>query len=531
MILFVTVILLAFAGIALSAFMAGGAEKRKASLLWSISGAALSLLAGGFAFFQKNTLKELAFKRLDLPQELPAALNLNVNIPNSLMALIGLAAFLSGLILFLWVFNCRKNSEKWYFAALWCAGLQFLLGHILFMPTYYGISTFLSLDGAGNANENLALMFFPLQGIFLLTALVWTWHTLTTSKHSWKNILIFAGTFTLLSAQLWLSALARGTLAKKVMSKKAMSKKAAALGITPFSVPVTEPPELKALSDISFIMQHNKYNPPRSGKYDWSKDIIPADEKEYTMKFFTSPELEAHLENLKKRCAYIARNDVLYLSTLQDFRSLVRHRADIAELYMRTGQKDKAMAEFLKYPELESMIPADTPQLICELVRTAARDTWYKALYHYGPEDKIYLPHYRNLLKWSESWQVHLPCEAGFYLNQPLPKLGKIASFFYAPYHNAVLYKKFTDAVNKIPELKKLEQQEVIIENSMYADAAKRQKAAIVKGRIALALKLYKVEHGKLPEKLSELVPKYLPEEYVSPYDGKKFTTPQELFK
>ena len=104
-------------------------------------------------------------------------------------------------------------------------------------------------------------------------------------------------------------------------------------------------------------------------------------------------------------------------------------------------------------------------------------------------------------------------------MNQPLPKLGKIASFFYAPYHNAVLYKKFTDAVNKIPELKKLEQQEVIIENSMYANAAKRQKMAIVKGRIALALKLYKVEHGKLPQKWSELVPNYLPQEYVSPHE------------
>ena len=65
----------------------------------------------------------------------------------------------------------------------------------------------------------------------------------------------------------------------------------------------------------------------------------------------------------------------------------------------------------------------------------------------------------------------------------------------------------------------------------MYANAARRQKMGIIKGRIALALKLYKVEHGRLPQKLSELVPEYLPKEYVSPSDGKKFTTPEELFK
>jgi hypothetical protein len=41
-------------------------------------------------------------------------------------------------------------------------------------------------------------------------------------------------------------------------------------------------------------------------------------------------------------------------------------------------------------------------------------------------------------------------------------------------------------------------------------------------GQIALALKVYKIEHGKYPGKLSELVPNYLPKEYVSPSTGKK---------
>ena len=99
---------------------------------------------------------------------------------------------------------------------------------------------------------------------------------------------------------------------------------------------------------------------------------------------------------------------------------------------------------------------------------------------------------------------------------------GKIATFFYAPYLNTARYRGFFDAVNRIPALKKQEQQEIITEDGMYGKAAKRQRLVIIMGRTALALKVYKIEHGKYPGKLSELVPNYLPKEYVSPSTGKK---------
>ena len=70
--------------------------------------------------------------------------------------------------------------------------------------------------------------------------------------------------------------------------------------------------------------------------------------------------------------------------------------------------------------------------------------------------------------------------------------------------------------------MKKLEQQEIITEDGMYAQAAKRQRLGIIMGRTALALKVYKIEHGKYPEELSGLVPSYLPKEYFSPSTGKK---------
>ena len=502
----------------ITAFMAGCSPVRKNALLWSAAGVICAVLAGITTFFSKAAVKEILLKRTPhlafMAEEL--------KIPTPVMIKLGLTAFVCGLIIFLWSFNCRKNCSKWYWALLWSIGTAFLAGHLLFLVQYCGIAAWVNVfipvkQDVFELDLSILPAFYLMLGMNLIFALAWTWHTVKTAKHSWKNILAFAGIFTVWVSLIWLSACGVGAWAKN-----AMESKAAALGITPLKTPQDDPDELKKLNDLNFITRHAKYNPPRSGRYDWSKDTIPADEKEYTMKFFTSPELEAYLANLKKIAAFAAKKDVLYLSTLQNFRSLVRHRADIAELYYRTGQKEKILPELLKYPELESLIPADTPYLICELVRSATRNIWISVFIQYAPDEKSLLPDYRKLLAWSFNWQVNLPCEAGFYLTLPVEKTGALAGFFNAPVFNTARYRGFSDAVNKIPALKKLEQQEFIQEDGMFAHAAKRQRSMIVLGRTALALKVYQVEHGKYPADLSELVPAYLPEKYISPYSGKK---------
>ncbi|MBE6391661.1 MAG: hypothetical protein E7042_05600 [Lentisphaerae bacterium] len=514
----IIILVLAFIGVLISAFMAGGSEKRKNALLWSAGGVLLSALTGGALFFCKEAVKEILLKQkphLSFMAE-------SINIPWQIMLQLGMTVFSCGIILSLWSYNCRKSSSKWYWALLWTLGVAFLIGHLLFLPQYYGIAAFVNFfvspkQDVFSLDLSMLPAFYVMLAVNLLGALLWLWHTLKTEKHSWKNILVFAGSFTGFVCLVWLSAWCAGTWAKK-----SVDTKAAVLGITPSRVAANEPAELKSLVNPEFYTKHPKYNPPRSGKYDWKKDTIPADEKAYTMKFFTSPELETYLTSLKRSAAYIAQTDVQYLSPLQHFRSLVRHRADIAELYYRTNQKEKVLPELLKYPELESLIPADTPFLICELVRTATRNIWINALIQYGPEDKSHLPTYRKFLDWSKSWKVHLPCEAGFYLVYPPEIKGKIAAFFYAPHLNTARYRGFFDAVKRIPALKKLEQAEIISGDGMYAKAAKRQRLGMIMGQIALALKVYKIEHGKYPGKLSELVPNYLPKEYVSPSTGKK---------
>ena len=514
----IIILVLAVIGVLISAFMAGGSEKRKTAEYWSVAGVGVSALAGAALFFCKGAIKELLLKQkphLSFMAE-------SIVIPWQIMLQLGMTVFSCGLILSLWSYNCRKNSSKWYWALLWNSGIAFLIGHLLFLPQYYGIATWINFFVRQNQDPfsldfSIIPAFYVMLAVNLLGALLWLWHTLKAETRSWKNILVFAGSFTGFVCLLWLSAWGAGTWAKD-----AMEKKAAGLGIKPFRVAAQEPPELKALVNPEFYTKHPKYNPPRAGKYDWKKDTIPADEKAYTVKFFTSPELETYLDSLKKSAAYIAQTDVLYLSPFQHFRSLVRHRADIAELYYRTNQKEKVLPELLKYPKLESLIPDDTPFLICELVRTAVRNIWISTLIQYGPEDKSLLPAYLELLDWCKKWQVHLPCEAGFYLTVPVENKERIAAFFYAPYLNTARYRGFFDAANRIPALKKLEQQEIIPEDGMFAKAAKRQRLTIIMGRTVLALKVYKIEHGKYPDKLSELVPNYLPKEYVSPSAGKK---------
>ena len=514
----IVILTLAFISVLISAFMAGGSEKRKNTLLWSICGIVLSAISGIALFFCKGAIKETLLKQkphLSFMAE-------NIVIPIQVMFQLGLTVFFCGIIVFLLGYNCRKNSSKWYWALLWSFGVAFLIGHLLFLPQYYGIAAFVNFFTTAKRDVfRLDISMLPtvyvMLSVNLLGALLWLWHTLKTTTRSWKNILVFAGSFTGSVCILWLAAWGTGTWAKN-----AMETKAAELGITSLQVTEQEPPELKILVNPEFYTKHPKYNPPRSGKYDWKKDTIPADEKAYTMKFFTSPELETHLSCLKKSAAYIAQRNVLYLSPLQHFRSLVRHRSDIAELYYRTNQKEKVLPELMKYPELESLIPADTPFLICELVRTATRNIWVSALIQYGPEEKSLLPTYQQLRAWSKNWKVHLPCEAGFFLAVPSENKGKTAAFFYAPYLNTARFRGFFDAANRIPSLKKLEQQEIITEDGMYGKAAKRQRSGIIMGRTLLALKVYKIEHGKYPTKLSNLIPHYLPREYVSPYTGKK---------
>ena len=62
-----------------------------------------------------------------------------------------------------------------------------------------------------------------------------------------------------------------------------------------------------------------------------------------------------------------------------------------------------------------------------------------------------------------------------------------------------------------------------IVFTGLMAGKAEKPGSAAVWSQAgsAIALKLYRIEHGKYPGKISELVPEYLPKEFCSPKDGK----------
>ena len=110
----IIILVLAFIGVLISAFMAGGAEKCKNALRWSAGGVLLSALTGGALFFCKGAIKEILLKQkphLFFMAE-------SINIPWQIMLELGMTVFSCGIILSLWSYNCRKNSSKWYWAVL-----------------------------------------------------------------------------------------------------------------------------------------------------------------------------------------------------------------------------------------------------------------------------------------------------------------------------------------------------------------------------------------------------------------------------
>ena len=126
----------------------------------------------------------------------------------------------------------------------------------------YGIAAFVNFFTTANRDlfsPDISMLptVHVMLSVNLLGALLWLWHTLKTEKRSWKNILIFAGSFTGFVCLVWLTAWGTGTWAKNAMEKKADE-----LGIKPIQVAAQEPPELKALVNPEFYTKHPKYNPP-----------------------------------------------------------------------------------------------------------------------------------------------------------------------------------------------------------------------------------------------------------------------------
>ena len=136
----------ALGGVLSAALIAGGTVDRKKFLLLIIGAVFWSFLSGLIIFFMKDAVREIAVTQSEKFRHLPLLVP-DFKIPDAVMFHLGAAVCLGCITLFLWNFNCRKNSTCWYYALLWSAGIIFLCGHILFLPLYSGLGTWLNLAG------------------------------------------------------------------------------------------------------------------------------------------------------------------------------------------------------------------------------------------------------------------------------------------------------------------------------------------------------------------------------------------------
>ncbi|MBQ7208890.1 MAG: hypothetical protein IJS01_13915 [Lentisphaeria bacterium] len=509
---------------------AGRAEGRKRLLLW-FSGAFVWSAAAGIALFcMKGTLREIVFRISPKTRDLAlilTALNFS-EILDKLGLHFGIMLFLAASVVFMLGFTAFRNEKKRYRPLLWTAGELLLFG-ILFPVLFCGFSAWMNLFGSREqeifdpASTHLP-SFYAVLLMYAAASAVWGGITLKRARNSRKSILIFSGAVGAVSCLLWLSAFAAGARAEK-----AVDDKAAQLGISPLRVTAGDPPgpgDREKTEEWKFFKEHPKYQPPFSGRYNWSADAgadrIPDDVRAETLRLFDSPEMREHLDAVKRVVSLsLSRKRELYLGALQSYRSLMREIAERAVLFAVTGQKEKIMPELMKGVALENLMAPDTPFLIGEHVRAAARLILMTAYLHAAPDDPSALPYCRKMLAWCKSWQVRLPSEAGMAL--PPPEKPKTAvGFLYRPCLLTARYRLFFTAIERIPALRELERQEVFAGKGVFIGAARKQRTTLVLGRTAAALKLYRAEHGRYPARLADLVPRYLEKEYLSPETGKK---------
>ena len=408
-------------------------------------------------------------------------------------------------------YNVRKNSQTWYYAALWSLCTLFLQNFIIFYPAMIVLYAVIHLITPDFSPDCIYPVFLSVPLYFLIPDLLWSVYTLFSKRKGAKIILSAWTVISLLTLFLWSCAFIAGAICKnKVDSVAAMHK------ITPLENALQLPEKEKKLyaERHDFHQSHPLYSPPYNGIHNWyaSDSKLSANEREFTLNFFDSKEAAGQIAREEQIALLFNSPDKNHIAAYQVLRSLARTYADRAALFELKGNSEKSMQELMRYIELENKLAAKSPFLIAEIVRFACRNTWLSAVSKHGSDDVKYLPLYLEMQKFVNSWQIALPDEAGFFINFTQKTDTPLKKFFVSPAENIIRYKGFFSALNAKNKLRELEKTEVFTDFTLTssANSAVRQRSTIVLGKIAIALKCFRIEKGFYPEKLDMLVPGYL---------------------
>ncbi len=455
----------------------------------------------------------------------------------------GALVFAILLVFFLYViaFNCRKTAENIYIAA----GGVLLFGVIFYFCSiwgFYGLGSFIELFrgervySAPGLERSFFLTVLVLTGVILA---LWTVYSFRTKRNGWKVLLVQAGIVVGIYAVCWLLALAAAFPYGYHMQGKAEGRK-----VTSWRVVVEVPPAVKLQNDKiqEFQDKYKNLELPYESIYHWRneehKNLVPAEKREYTLKNFDTPESEELCRVYEAAIKGYDWHGEVNLAGLNQIRAYARFRAGRAALFSETNQPEKVLPELMKITAVDTEILNDTPFLIGELVRIAARSIWCNALVKFGPDGPEYAPVYREALALMKSRRVHLAPEYGYFLNS-LEKglhfrtnrtepVGRYVEVLSAPLQVAYSAKTLSILFGMDEAIAGLESQEVFEERKSSADVlgtlrnvAIKSRVSLVMGTTATALKCYRSEKGVYPDALEKLVPEYLEKLPVCPYTGK----------
>lgn len=468
-----------------------------------------------------------------------------MDIPNALIWKV--IAIFSALVMlvYLLTFNCRKSANNIYIAT----GGAILAGGAFYFCSvwgFHGIAAFIMIFGEYPAFPmNKSLVFTMALSAAMLAA--WTILCFKSERRGWKILLAWIAAIVGVYAFIWLAALATAYSYARYAKSEAEKN-----SILPLRVEQEFPSEARdALEIISrFPKDHTDFALPYNSIYAWSTNeavspdrILPSEKREYTLTFFNSPDFEKYCRARESLLEYSggAGKRVLYFPSLNNVTGYARSCTGRAALYYETGQPGKILPELMKMTRIDEDILGDSEFLIVEIIRIACRNIWYQAMVKLGPNDKAYAAFYHEALEFMKSRKIHLPNEAGYYLNMlssndmqtsAVEKSGKYAAVLSMPSRmvlaarsvlNALAFQEMLASWEKgnIPDDYELRKDDVA--SSLWR-AALLSRASNIVGTTALALKLYRCEHGKYPDKLEELVPQYLDTVSACPYPGKPLT-------
>lgn len=444
--------------------------------------------------------------------------------------------------LYLLAFNCRRREGNRWFAGGWIL-LFGALFSFTFAWGYCGLAALvLMVRSAGSTNPDLeiAVAFFLLISVLLA---IWTYFALKNEKRGAKRLFAHAGIMVGVFAVCWLLGLALAWIYGSCALAEARKR-----NITPWRLETDTRPELEAEEEklARFHDEHKDFELPFNGIGDWRRrpgekdqELVPEHKRNYTLKWFDTPEFEAILPAYEKLLAI--PGDKVYLSSLNCLRAHARIRAGRAALYSETGQTEKILPELRKAVEVDLNAPDDMPGFSVGMTHLAIRDLWISALISIGPDGPEYAPFYREMQERLQAHPVRIPNDAGFYmplleagLNFEHGPSGRYTEILSTPAGVASAANELRNILSLQKMFSELERAEFFQtapgpdpfpDNNLSLRGAKhialRSREAIALGTTGLALKRYRCEKGHYPQKLEELVPEYLEKLPHCPTNGK----------